>query len=91
MSRWGLIPVLALAMLSVPACGEDEDCHSAYEPCLPNLPGDALDCSDLDASMKPVTVKEPGNDPYWLDADRNGKGCELPLSEFLDQLDSSDG
>ena len=51
------------------------DCHPAYEPCLPNLPGDALNCGDLTSEQKPVRVKEIGVDPYRLDRDGNGVGC----------------
>ncbi len=51
------------------------DCHPAYEPCLPNLPGDALNCGDLRADQKPVTVIQPGTDPYRLDRDGDGRGC----------------
>lgn len=51
------------------------DCHPAYEPCLPNLPGDALNCGDLAPEQKPVRVKEIGVDPYRLDRNRNGLGC----------------
>ena len=53
----------------------EPDCHPAYTPCLPNLAGDALDCGDLTADQKPVTVDEIGVDPYRLDRDRNGVGC----------------
>lgn len=52
------------------------DCHPAYETCIPNLAGDALNCADLPASDKPVIVKEIGSDPYLLDGDRDGRGCE---------------
>lgn len=55
-----------------PAAG---DCHPAYESCLPNLPGDALNCGDLTSDQKPVRVKEPGVDPYRLDRDGDGRGC----------------
>ena len=51
------------------------DCHPAYEPCLPNLPGDALNCGDLTSGQKPVRVKEIGVDPYRLDRDGDGQGC----------------
>ncbi|MYC46367.1 MAG: hypothetical protein F4X49_12645 [Acidimicrobiia bacterium] len=51
------------------------NCHPAYDPCLPNLPGDALNCGDLTAAQKPVRVKQIGVDPYRLDRDRNGWGC----------------
>ena len=53
----------------------DSDCHPAYSPCLPNLPGDALNCGDLTADQKPVTVLTPGVDPYRLDRDGDGRGC----------------
>ncbi|WP_420623809.1 GmrSD restriction endonuclease domain-containing protein [Candidatus Poriferisodalis sp.] len=52
------------------------DCHPAYEPCLPNLPGDAVNCGDLTAAQKPVMVKVIGEDPYRLDRDGNGVGCQ---------------
>ena len=52
-----------------------DGCHRAYEPCLPNLSGDALNCGDLTSAQKPVRVKEIGVDPYRLDRDRNGEGC----------------
>lgn len=54
----------------------DVDCHPAYEPCLPNLPGDALNCGDLTAEQKPVRVKVIGEDPYRFDRDGNGVGCQ---------------
>ncbi len=54
----------------------ESDCHPAYSPCLPNLPGDALNCGDLTSDQKPVTVLVPGVDPYRLDRDRDGRGCE---------------
>lgn len=51
------------------------NCHPAYTPCLPNLPGDALNCGDLTSGQKPVTVNQIGVDPYRLDRDRDGRGC----------------
>lgn len=51
-------------------------CHPAYRPCLPHHPGDALNCGDLPSSLKPVTVIDVGVDPYGLDADSDGVGCE---------------
>ena len=53
-------------------------CHSAYNPCIPDYPGDALNCSDLSAGQKPVFLVNPGWDPYRLDPDGNGIGCEIP-------------
>ena len=51
------------------------DCHPAYDPCLANLPGDALNCGDLRSDQRPVTVVRPGVDPYRLDRDGDGRGC----------------
>ena len=51
------------------------DCHPAYEPCLPNRPGDALNCGDLTSDQKPVRIKETGVDPYRIDRDNDGWGC----------------
>ena len=51
------------------------DCHPAYSPCLPNLPGDALNCGDLTSDQKPVQVLVTGVDPYRLDRDGDGWGC----------------
>ncbi len=54
---------------------EDEDCHPAYDPCLPFEPGDALNCGDLTSDQKPVTIMDPEVDPYNLDVDKDSKGC----------------
>ena len=48
----------------------------AYEPCIPNLEGDSLNCGDLGADQKPVRVIEPAVDPFRLDGDNDGVGCE---------------
>jgi endonuclease YncB( thermonuclease family) len=45
------------------------NCEPGYSPCLP-VTGD-LNCSDVDG---PVTVT--GDDPYGLDADGDGTGCD---------------
>ena len=58
-----------------PTTTQTPDCHPAYTPCLPNLPGDALNCGDLTSDQKPVTVNEIGVDPYRLDRDGDGRGC----------------
>ena len=63
----------ATATTTAPPTG---DCHPAYEPCLPNLAGDALNCGDLTSAQRPVRVKQIGVDPYRLDRDQDGNGCE---------------
>lgn len=52
------------------------ECHPAYSPCLPYYPGDALNCGDLSSSQKPVAVRDVNVDPYGLDGDNDGVGCE---------------
>jgi endonuclease YncB( thermonuclease family) len=48
-------------------------CHPSYTPCLP-VTGD-LDCADVRAlGVAPVRVT--GSDPYRLDGDGDGFGCE---------------
>jgi hypothetical protein len=47
-------------------------CEPGYSPCLPRVAD--LNCSDIPASKKPVRVT--GSDPYRLDADHNGIGCQ---------------
>jgi micrococcal nuclease len=48
-------------------------CHPSYSPCLP-IVGD-LDCADVRAlGLAPVRVA--GSDPYRLDGDGDGYGCE---------------
>jgi hypothetical protein len=47
-------------------------CEPGYSPCLPKVAD--LDCGDIPASKKPVHVT--GSDPYRLDGDGDGVGCE---------------
>jgi hypothetical protein len=52
--------------------GGGPGCEPGYSPCLP-VAGD-LDCADIPDSKKPVHVT--GSDPYRLDGDGDGLGCE---------------
>ena len=56
---------------AAPAPAAVADCHPNYSPCIPNLPGDALNCGQVG---RRVTVN--GGDPYRLDRDNDGVGCE---------------
>jgi len=47
-------------------------CEPGYSPCLPVT--EDLDCDQIPDSKKPVTVT--GSDPYDLDSDGDGVGCE---------------
>jgi hypothetical protein len=49
-----------------------DSCEPGYSPCLP-VTGD-LDCGDLSSAQTPVRVT--GSDPYRLDADGDGYGCD---------------
>jgi endonuclease YncB( thermonuclease family) len=49
------------------------DCAEGYDPCLPVVSD--LDCSEIEAmGLAPVRVS--GSDPYRLDGDGDGVGCE---------------
>jgi len=48
-------------------------CEPGYTPCLPIVYD--LDCADISDSLKPIYVT--GSDPYRLDADHDGRGCEI--------------
>lgn len=62
-------PVVPLTPAN-PAPGRS--CQPGYSPCLP-ITGD-LDCGEIPAASKPVRVT--GGDPYRLDRDGDGIGCE---------------
>jgi len=47
-------------------------CQPGYSPCLPRVAD--LNCADIPASKKPIRVT--GSDPYRLDGDGDGYGCE---------------
>jgi hypothetical protein len=47
-------------------------CQPGYSPCLPRVAD--LNCADIPASKKPVRVT--GDDPYRLDGDGDGWGCD---------------
>jgi len=63
-------PAPAPAPSPAPASGA---CHASYSPCLP-IVGD-LDCADIRA-MGVAPVRVLGSDPYRLDGDNDGLGCE---------------
>jgi hypothetical protein len=47
-------------------------CEPGYSPCLPRVSD--LNCNEIPADKKPVRVT--GSDPYRLDGDHNGVGCQ---------------
>lgn len=64
-----LVGALGLGVWSVNGGTVAEECSPHYEPCLPIT--EDLNCSDLDSQVRVV-----GEDPYNLDRDGNGIGCE---------------
>ena len=71
------VPPPSSSLPAPPTTAADQACHPSYTPCIEFLPGDALDCGDLRPEQKPVTVRDPDDDPYRLDGDdRDGEGCE---------------
>jgi Excalibur calcium-binding domain len=63
----------AAAAVPPPESGGEGDCHASYDPCLPIV--DDLDCSAVRALEK-APVRVSGSDPYRLDGDGDGIGCE---------------
>jgi micrococcal nuclease len=60
-------------VVPAPTPAPTSSCHPSYTPCLPVV-GD-LDCADVRAlGVAPVRVL--GSDPYRLDGDGDGLGCE---------------
>jgi micrococcal nuclease len=50
-----------------------DGCHPSYEPCLPIV--DDLNCSAVEA-LGQAPVRVSGSDPYHLDGDGDGTGCQ---------------
>lgn len=57
------------AIAVAPQIGATTSCNSSYAPCVPVVPD--LDCADLSG-----TVQVLKDDPYGLDRDGDGIGCE---------------
>jgi endonuclease YncB( thermonuclease family) len=70
----------APAPVAAPAVAAGQGCHPDYLSCIP-VEGDGsghgrvndLDCGDVQGS---VEARQPGVDPYRLDADGDGVGCD---------------
>jgi hypothetical protein len=65
------------AAAATPPTNSAPNCTPGYDPCIP--PGPDVDCAGGTGNgpryvQGPITVT--GNDPYRLDADHNGIGCE---------------
>ena len=73
-------PPPAAAAPAAPAAGSDAGCHPDYATCVP-VQGDGsgrgaandLDCGDLSGAVR---LRQAGVDPYRLDADGDGVGCD---------------
>src|SRR6185436_19567612 len=66
-------PVAAPVPAPTPPTPAGTNCHPSYSPCLPIV--DDLDCADIRA-MGVAPVRVLSSDPYRLDADNDGLGCE---------------
>jgi hypothetical protein len=75
MTALAVLALVAQASVGSPARSSPSRsaaCAPGYRPCLP-VRAD-LDCDQIAARLKPIRVT--GDDPYGLDADRDGVGCE---------------
>lgn len=62
---------------ATPTATPNGACHPAYSPCLPIVAD--LDCNDIyELNLSHITVTDPDNDPYRLDANKDGTGCTSP-------------
>lgn len=57
---------------SAPPTPTSDGCAPGYSPCLPIVSD--LDCADIADELKPIRVT--GDDPYRLDGEGDGLGCE---------------
>lgn len=48
------------------------------------------DCADIDDAHKPIKVADPAEDPFGLDGDSDGLGCEVPDGDSGDDTGSGD-
>jgi endonuclease YncB( thermonuclease family) len=77
---WGACSASGIRGASSLVSGSTSSCHPDYTTCVP-VKGDGsgrgeendLDCGDIG---RPVQLRQVGVDPYRLDADGNGVGCE---------------
>ena len=67
------VALLSVTSFALAAPRDAAACARGYSPCLP-IRSD-LDCGQIADAKKPVRVT--GADPYGLDADRDGLGCEV--------------
>ena len=72
---WNAGAALPAPTVTTTSSTPEEGCHPDYSPCIPYFEGDALNCGDLTAAQKPVTVLVVGVDPYRLDGEGDGQGC----------------
>lgn len=69
----------ATIVMSVPTLPPAEECSAGYSPCIP--PGPDVDCAGGSGNgpryvQGPVNVDQSHGDPYDLDRDGDGVGCE---------------
>ena len=77
--NWAVISVVAAVIAALAVVGfvtqnftpsSSAECNPNYEPCIPIAPD--LSCSDIQMEVRII-----GDDPYGLDRDGDGFGCEI--------------
>jgi micrococcal nuclease len=75
--RWRACGTIAeqpvLPVVPSPPPPQSQSCHASYTPCLPIV--DDLDCADV-RRLGAAPVRVAASDPYRLDGDDDGLGCE---------------
>jgi resuscitation-promoting factor RpfB len=76
-ARPGRTVLLVVAKPAPPSSGGGSDCTPGYSPCIP--PGPDVDCAGGSGDGSRYVsgpIQVTGSDPYGLDGDNDGVGCE---------------
>lgn len=89
-----LVGLVSVFLLPGPAHAQPDttDCAAyvgAAAWCVPGVPD--YDCDQIPIEHRPIDLVNPANDPFRLDADNDGIGCEIVDGTSPDQEDTDVG